>query len=166
MDRCKWRKVIKEVRWPGWVWAGKCFFWYRPTRVVPDKWPLNGCCCCTKGARLFLSIIHLQNRKNVWDSVRKLAYDIPKRNHRHIISHYRELIVRQTSDNITINRKILSKWVPEAYKCLVKNNQEMTMKMLLVLSWRYSFLSKLVVFGVYFYKPKDRNFKLHKISSS
>ena len=40
------------------------------------------------------------------------------------------------------------------------------MKMLLVLSWRYSFLSKLVVFGVYFYKPKDRNFKLHKISSS
>ena len=40
------------------------------------------------------------------------------------------------------------------------------MKMLLVLSWRYSFLSKLVVFGVYFYKPKDRNFKLQKISSS
>ena len=43
MDRCKWRKVIKEVRWPGWVWAGE---WYRPTRVVPDKRPLNGCCCC------------------------------------------------------------------------------------------------------------------------
>jgi len=21
-------------------------FWYRPTRVVPDKRPLNGCCCC------------------------------------------------------------------------------------------------------------------------
>ena len=46
VDRCKWRKVIKEVRWPGWVWAGECFFWYRPTRVVPDKRPLNGCCCC------------------------------------------------------------------------------------------------------------------------
>ena len=46
MDCCKWRKVIKEVRWPGWVWAGECFFWYRPTRVVPDKRPLNGCCCC------------------------------------------------------------------------------------------------------------------------
>ena len=45
-DHCKWRKVIKEVRWPGWVWAGECFFWYRPTRVVPDKRPLNGCCCC------------------------------------------------------------------------------------------------------------------------
>ena len=23
----------------------KCFFWYRPTRVVPDKKPLNGCVC-------------------------------------------------------------------------------------------------------------------------
>jgi len=42
VDRCKWRKVIQEVRWPGWVWAGECFFWYRPTRVVPDKRPLNG----------------------------------------------------------------------------------------------------------------------------
>jgi len=41
-----WDKVIKEVRWPGWVWASECFFWYRPTRVVPDKRPLNGCCCC------------------------------------------------------------------------------------------------------------------------
>ena len=48
MDRCKWRKVIKEVRWPGWVWAGECFFWYWPTWVVSDKRPLNGCCCsCT-----------------------------------------------------------------------------------------------------------------------
>ena len=46
VDRCKRRKVIKEVRWQGWVWAGECFFWYRPTRVVPDKLPLNGCCCC------------------------------------------------------------------------------------------------------------------------
>ena len=23
----------------------ECFFWYRPTRVVPDKRPLNGCVC-------------------------------------------------------------------------------------------------------------------------
>ena len=22
---------------------GECFFWYWPTRVVPDKRPLNGC---------------------------------------------------------------------------------------------------------------------------
>ena len=55
VDRCKWRKMIKDVRWSGWVWVGECFFWYRPTRVVPDKRPLNGCvracvracvCCC------------------------------------------------------------------------------------------------------------------------
>ena len=46
VDRYKWRKVIKEVRWSGWVWAGECCFWYRPTRVVPDKRQLNGCCCC------------------------------------------------------------------------------------------------------------------------
>ena len=46
VDRCKWTKMIKEVRWPGWVWVGECFFWYRPTRVVPDKRPLNCCCCC------------------------------------------------------------------------------------------------------------------------
>jgi len=25
--------------------VGECFFWYRPTRVVPDKGPLNGCVC-------------------------------------------------------------------------------------------------------------------------
>ena len=25
---------------------GECFFWYRPTRVVPDQRPLNGRCCC------------------------------------------------------------------------------------------------------------------------
>ena len=24
---------------------GECFFWYWPTRVVPDKGPLNGCVC-------------------------------------------------------------------------------------------------------------------------
>ena len=25
---------------------GECFFWYRPTWVVPDQRPLNGRCCC------------------------------------------------------------------------------------------------------------------------
>ena len=45
MDCCKWRKMIKDVRWSGWVWVGECFFWYWPTRVVPDKRPLNGCVC-------------------------------------------------------------------------------------------------------------------------
>ena len=45
IDHCKWRKMIKDVRWSGWVWVGECFFWYQPTRVVPDHRPLNGCVC-------------------------------------------------------------------------------------------------------------------------
>jgi len=45
IDRCKWKKMIKDVRWSGWVWVGECFFWYRPTRVVPNQRPLNGCVC-------------------------------------------------------------------------------------------------------------------------
>ena len=45
MDRSKWRKFIKDVRWSGWMWVGECFFLYRPTRVVPDQRPLNGCVC-------------------------------------------------------------------------------------------------------------------------
>ena len=63
VDRCKWRKVIKEVRWPGWVWASECFFWYWPTRVVPDKRPLNGCCCRLQSmvynATLHFKCLHL-----------------------------------------------------------------------------------------------------------
>ena len=34
----------------------------------------------TKNAGLLLSTIHSQNCNIVWDSVYKLAYDIPKRN--------------------------------------------------------------------------------------
>ena len=48
MDRCKWRKVTKEARWSEWVWVGECFFWYWPTRVVPDQRPLNRRCCCCR----------------------------------------------------------------------------------------------------------------------
>ena len=50
---CHWplqmEKGDKGTRWSGWVWVGECFFWYRPTRVVPDQRPLNGrrCCCCS-----------------------------------------------------------------------------------------------------------------------
>ena len=45
MDCSKWRKLIKDVRWPGWVWVGESLFWYQPTRVVLNQWPLNGCVC-------------------------------------------------------------------------------------------------------------------------
>jgi len=33
-----------------------------------------------EGHKVFLGTIYLQSCKIVWDSVRKLAYDIPKRN--------------------------------------------------------------------------------------
>ena len=45
IDHSRWRKLIKFVLWSGWVWVGECFLWYRPTWVVPDKRPLNGCVC-------------------------------------------------------------------------------------------------------------------------
>ena len=45
MDRSRWRKLMEDVRWSGWVWVGKCFFWYRPTQVVTDQRPLNSYCC-------------------------------------------------------------------------------------------------------------------------
>jgi len=37
--------------------VGERFFWYRPTRVVPDKGPLNGCVCvcvCVANAVLLI----------------------------------------------------------------------------------------------------------------
>ena len=62
MDRCKWRKVIKEARWSGWVWVGECFFWYLPTRVAPDQRPLNGHYCCSK--RVHWNFWHPDYRKS------------------------------------------------------------------------------------------------------
>jgi len=38
MDRGRWKKLINLGWWWGW-WVGECFFWYRLTRVVPDKRP-------------------------------------------------------------------------------------------------------------------------------
>jgi len=32
MEKADW-----DDWWPQWVWLGECFFWYRLTRVVPDK---------------------------------------------------------------------------------------------------------------------------------
>ena len=53
VDRSRWRKLMKDVWWSGWMWVGECFFWYWPTRVVPDKGSWNGCVCvcsvCLKG---------------------------------------------------------------------------------------------------------------------
>jgi len=53
VNRNKRRKLIKDVWWTGWVWVGECFFWYRPTRVVLDKGPLNSYVCV-----LLLLLLH------------------------------------------------------------------------------------------------------------
>ena len=55
--------------------------------------------------KLFVGKIHVQNRNIVGDSVRKLTYDIPEK-FQHVLSHYRKSILRQTYDNLMINRKI------------------------------------------------------------
>jgi len=59
VDRSRWRKLIKCVRWSGWVWVGEWVssFWYRPTQVVPDQRPLNGCVCmCVSYPRRFRDV--------------------------------------------------------------------------------------------------------------
>jgi len=39
--------------------VGEIFFWYRPTRVVPDQRPLNGrcCCCCCQSSAANMSVM-------------------------------------------------------------------------------------------------------------
>jgi len=39
-----WHQLHQASRGPS-VWVGECFFWYWPSRVVPDKRLLNGCVC-------------------------------------------------------------------------------------------------------------------------
>ena len=61
MDYCKWRKMIKDVWWSGWVWVvwvGECLFWYWPTRVVRDQRPLNGC--------VWVCVCGCQSGRSVW----------------------------------------------------------------------------------------------------
>jgi len=84
MDRCKWRKMIKDVRWSGWVWVGVYFFWYRPTRVVPDQRPLNGCVCvCVSVVCVCVCVIFLSQhmpipyRCNLFCCSTKIMSSIP-----------------------------------------------------------------------------------------
>jgi len=67
MDHSKWRKLIKDVRWSGWVWVGECFFWYWLTQVVPDQRPLNCCVCvCTLFVRCLCSGFSASDKSAVW----------------------------------------------------------------------------------------------------
>ena len=81
MEFSKWRKLIKDVRWSGLVWVGECFFWYRPTRVLLDKRPLNSCVCvCVTYQLPFLSPnqqcqITKENTKN-WTQPGKITHHL------------------------------------------------------------------------------------------
>jgi len=56
------------------------WLYYDNAKVTIDLWRTSNLQnILTKGARLFLGTIHLQSCKIVWESVRKLAYDIPKK---------------------------------------------------------------------------------------
>jgi len=45
----------------------ECFFWYRPTWVVLEQRPLNGCCCCCCSLSHFLTF---RNRNRIVKSYR------------------------------------------------------------------------------------------------
>ena len=78
IDRCKWRKMIKDVRWSGRVWVGECFFWYRPTRVVPDQRPLNGCVCVVVVVQFQLNDKRLVLAKNQFIQAQNIKLLIKK----------------------------------------------------------------------------------------
>jgi len=69
MDHSKWMKLIKDVRWPGLARVGECFFWYRPTRVVPDQRPLNGCVCVCV---VCVCILHYTQRRE-WNRLARVG---------------------------------------------------------------------------------------------
>ena len=52
----RWRKLIKDVWRPRWVWVGECFFWYRLTRVDPEKGRLNSCVCAHRNISTVKSV--------------------------------------------------------------------------------------------------------------
>ena len=70
MECSRWRKLIKHVWWPGWVWVGKCFFRYWPTQAVLDKRPLNDCVCVFCLPKIITSINQyhatITDRKVLW----------------------------------------------------------------------------------------------------
>ena len=57
MDCCRWRKLIKDVWWSGWVWVGECFFWYRPTWAPRQKAVKRLCVSVT----VYVRVVRLQS---------------------------------------------------------------------------------------------------------
>ena len=50
---------------------GECFFWYRPTQVVPDQRPLNGCDC--RGQMSLYRKIPLKFISRLWGQFNQLV---------------------------------------------------------------------------------------------
>jgi len=65
-----------------------CFFWYRPTRVVPDQRPLNGCVCvCAWPSFLELLCVELDSVKG--EGLRKTdAFPVARPSHCSVIGGY------------------------------------------------------------------------------
>ena len=54
---------------------GECFFWYRPTRVVPDQRPLNGCVCvCVCVCACVRACVRARARVCVFDPLNRDRY--------------------------------------------------------------------------------------------
>ena len=56
MDRCKLTKLIKDVRWSGWVWVGE-FLLVPAYPGSPGSKPLNGCVCVCYNSNLVIQYI-------------------------------------------------------------------------------------------------------------
>jgi len=57
--------------------VGECFFWYRPTQVVPDERQLNGgvcvCVCNSEGSSAFSALTLLVGRQKGHQACKKLS---------------------------------------------------------------------------------------------
>ena len=63
MEKADW-----DDWWPRWVWVGECFFWYRLTRVVPDKFhrAVKWLCVCVCVQKQFWRITQTPKSKSVY----------------------------------------------------------------------------------------------------
>jgi len=58
--------------------VGECFFWYWPTRVVPDQRPLNGCVCVVVVVQFQLNDKRLVLAKNQFIQAQNIKLSIKK----------------------------------------------------------------------------------------
>ena len=70
---------------------GKCIFWYRPTRVVPDQRPLNGRCCTKRQTGKPIQAVKVKCAKNLVEKL--LATKLVINNKTCVIERKRSVIV-------------------------------------------------------------------------